>query len=629
MKREIRAGRPRLGQAGPWLVGTLCAAALLTAVGVYGLNSPQAPAVPPTVALPAVNGSAEAVASETVVAKPIVQVAHTTAKDKGVDSQPAQDAEALIASGELGAAADAANAISDEEVKSRIVSQLVRAQIAAGDMAAVEALVRQLPESPSRNAAMNTAAREIALGGGTGADFEPLMTLIQDQTSGLWLDTGDGEGTIDEFESGIRVDPQGVLARLARADETQRLAALGQTARVADLNEDLAAPSTLRMVSLTRLEKEVSRRLAEGQSVAESMQNLAGLSQVKYLFVYPEQGEIVIAGPAEGWRYEEFGRTVGVQSGRPILQLDDMVTLLRTYEVAGESPFGCSIDPRQENLKAVQEYVDQRSGSSLSPAAVRGWANQIGKLLGEQDIRVFGVPANSRVARVMVEADYRMKLIGVDKLDGGSNIPSYFELLERQPSLASAGMNAMRWWMTMKYDAVLHSPNRDTFEIQGSAVRCQSENEFLNDQGQRIPSGSAEPVNREFAQNFTQHYPELAARDHIFADLQGIFDLALVAAMIQQEAMDARLGWDRGSFSNDGDYQTARYATPKVTETVINHRVYNGKDVVLQAAGGVRGDVREILADSSLSQESSELEGIAEQHSGQELPANRWWWDVK
>ena len=66
-----------------------------------------------------------------------------------------------------------------------------------------------------------------------------------------------------------------------------------------------------------------------------------------------------------------------------------------------------------------------------------------------------------------------------------------------------------------------------------------------------------------------------------------------------------------------------------MTETVINHRVYNGKDVVLQAAGGVRGDVREILADSSLSQESSELEGIAEQHSGQELPANRWWWDVK
>ena len=56
------------------------------------------------------------------------------------------------------------------------------------------------------------------------------------------------------------------------------------------------------------------------------MRHLAGLSQISYVFVYPENGEVVIAGPAEGWRYNEYGMPVGVESGRPTLQLDDLVT---------------------------------------------------------------------------------------------------------------------------------------------------------------------------------------------------------------------------------------------------------------------------------------------------------------
>lgn len=42
---------------------------------------------------------------------------------------------------------------------------------------------------------------------------------------------------------------------------------------------------------------------------------------------------------------------------------------------------------------------------------------------------VWGVPADSRVARVIVEADYRMKLVGINKLDVGKDVPGYFDLL--------------------------------------------------------------------------------------------------------------------------------------------------------------------------------------------------------
>jgi hypothetical protein len=74
--------------------------------------------------------------------------------------------------------------------------------------------------------------------------------------------------------------------------------------------------------------------------------------------------------------------------------------------------------------------------------------------------------------------------------------------------------------------------DRHAFEVRGSSVLCQSDNQFLNDSGQRASTGQAEPINQLFASNFTNHYQELAQRDPIFADLQGIFDLALVAALI-------------------------------------------------------------------------------------------------
>ncbi|MCA8995948.1 MAG: hypothetical protein KDA80_03160, partial [Planctomycetaceae bacterium] len=226
-----------------------------------------------------------------------------------------------------------------------------------------------------------------------------------------------------------------------------------------------------------------------------------------------------------------------------------------------------------------------------------------------------------------VEADYRMKLIGIGKLEGGSHIPSYFELLNKQPELASGGLDAMRWWMTMKYDAVMHAADGNSFELRGSAVQCKSENQFLTDQGKRVNTGKAEPINQEFARNFTDHYGELAGKDPVFAELQGVFDLALVAALIDREHLDDKANWDRGVFSTSGAYRPASYAAPKQTETVINHRVYNGQDVVLQAAGGVRGDILSVLENNELRQENPRLGSLAV--NARRTHTDKWWWDAE
>ncbi|MCB9951780.1 MAG: DUF1598 domain-containing protein [Planctomycetaceae bacterium] len=476
----------------------------------------------------------------------------------------------------------------------------------------------------------SSRAEQPSLQGGSGADFTELMQLILTETSGLWLDNGDGEGTMSQFTSGIKVDPLGVLQQATRSEQSGRLTKLGEQARVADLNEDMAKTSTLRLVSLTRLEREVARRIAEGKPVVESMRHMAGLYQVQYVFVFPESGEIVIGGPAEGWSYNQDGRAVGSNSGTPTLQLDDLVTVMRTFSDEGPQVFRCSIDPKPENVKALKDFAtaSQQRGA-LRPSAVRGWAKQLGEVLGNQNITVEGVPQDSRVARVIVEADYRMKLIGIGKLDGGSSIPGYFDLLAKEPQLAGGSLDALRWWMTMDYSEVLHSPDLNTFEINGPAVKCQSENEFLSDNGQRVATGKAEPINQLFAANFTNHFGELAAKDPIFADMKGIFDLALISALMHHEGVYDVVKWDGGVFAPSGEYQPLTYAAPTQCESVVNHRVYNGRDIVVQVAGGVRGDLMAVVRNEDLHKESARLTNVAENSKAPELPEGRWWWDAK
>lgn len=542
---------------------------------------------------------------------------------------PAVQVRAHLAAGEFGQAQVVAGQVQNAAQRDALFGEVAAAQLAVGDTFGATRTASRITSGGGRLMVEGQAAQQVSLKGGFGADFQPLMDLIQQETSGPWDADEPGTGTISSFDSGVRVDPHGVLSRVTKEEKTGRLEALGIRARQADLNPDIAAASQLRMVSLTRLEKEVARRLEAGETVVESMKQLAGLSQIQYVFVYPEENEIVLAGPAEGWRYNESGMPVGQTTGKPTLQLDDLVTVMRTFSQGGQNLFGCSIDPKAEKLAELKTFVEasQKSGP-LDAAKVRGWTQKIGQTLGKQDISIYGVPRDSRVARVILEADYEMKLVGIGKVEGGSNVPSYFELLAKNPAASAGTLDALRWWMTIKSDEVLHSADHNAFEIRGTSVLCQSENQFLTQTGQRVSTGKAEPINQQFAQNFTKNFADLAAREHVFADLEGVFDLALTAALIEREGIEQRIEWNGGVFAANGGYKTASYGVPKEVDTVVNHRVYNGKDIVVQVAGGVRVDVSAAMEEAG-SKESATLSGVASTAKPSALPEGRWWWDAK
>lgn len=539
---------------------------------------------------------------------------------------PIQNAHAAavsdhLSAGEFGLALEQALAAPTPEERASLLTQVAAAQQGAGE---TEAAAGTLKRIPRRSRLAKAPATPRSLQGGVQADFNTLMNLIRQNTDSKWEDDDGEGGSMTPFPTGVKVSPTGLLHRLNAAEQTGELAALGVKARQADLNEDVARHSELRMVSLTKLERAVARRIEEGLPVPETMAQLAGLSHIRYVFAIPESNEIVIAGPAGGWQYNEQGQPVSIRDGQPTLQLDDLVTVLRTF-ARGNADFGCSINTRDEGVKALKEFVEKSQAKGpVSKGAVGSWVNQIQRKLGHQDIVVWGVPAESRVARVIVEADYRMKLIGINKLAAGKEIPGYFDLLPVAEQKSQPNMDALRWWLTIQCDSVLHSADRNSFEIQGSSVLCLSENQLITAEGKHVPTGQSEPTNRLFAQNFTSNYSKLAKKDLVFADAQNIFNMALCSALIQNEDLRGKTGWNLGVFAPNGSYSPASYPVPTEVESVVNHRVYRGRDIVVQAAGGVRCDVMAIAKDPKLNKLAPQLEETAKIEQSQ---SGRWWWD--
>src|SRR5262249_4566582 len=155
---------------------------------------------------------------------------------------------------------------------------------------------------------------------------------------------------------GILVDPEGVVRpmfhveRAGKLDKKRKQELAGKS-----LPGDLNEKSPLRKISLVQLEAACEEFARNKTHVTGEMQFLAGLQRIDYVFVYPEEKDIVIAGPAEGYLVDHFGRAVGVTSGRPALRLDDLIVALRTQERGGGT-IRCSIDPTEATPPKPSPY---------------------------------------------------------------------------------------------------------------------------------------------------------------------------------------------------------------------------------------------------------------------------------
>ncbi len=427
-----------------------------------------------------------------------------------------------------------------------------------------------------------------------------------------------------EAVAGVVVDAQGVLRTQVIADPGGRMMRERIAAARASLERDVAAPSSRRMISLQRLEAAIAER---GGVVTDAMRYLAGLQRLEYVFFYPESGDIVIAGPAEGWVTDLAGRVVGMKSGRPVVQLQDLAVALRAFPPNGQQTavIGCSIDPTQEGLRAMQDFLSS-IGSYAHPSDVQRTQYIVQGLrtnLGLQEVSINGVKPNTHFAQVLVEADYRMKLIGIGLERPPVKLVSYVD----RANPAAVSRNALqRWYFTPDYQCVRTDDNRLAMQLVGDGVKLVGEGEQVTAGGQRQAVRSADRASQAFVNGFTQKYPELAARSPVYAELRNLIDLSIAAAFIQQEDYYGKSGWNMPILGDERKFAVETYNSPKQVDSAVN-AIWKGNRLMTPIGGGVTIQAARAVSRENATPDASGQVAETRREVELNLPEGRWWWD--
>lgn len=450
-------------------------------------------------------------------------------------------------------------------------------------------------------------------------------------------DDGDDEDEDDEDDddddgdivvggaAGVLIDAEGTLSLMSSTAKSKALWRARQKQAVAKLNPNLSKPTKLRKVSLTRLEREAERRLEAGEAIPAEMRYLAGLTKIEYVFAYPETGDIVIAGPAEGFATDDLGRPRGLQSGRATLELQDLIVALRSFGPDGDTTkkISVSIDPTQEGLSRMQQFLN-RVGGHVTPNQTRNIVRGLRKSLGQQVVTFHGVPARTHFAQVLTEADYRMKLIGIGLEVPPVDITTYVE----KANPGSVSRNAMaRWYFVPNYESVRQSEDGLAIQLVGEGVKLVGANELVQADGSRVNSGAGDRASKVFTQSFTKMYPKLARRSPVYAQLRNLIDMTIAAAAIQQNDFFGQADWNMDLFGDEERFPVEVFEAPKTVATAVN-AIWRGRQLMTPVGGGV--SIQPLVAlesDNLLDDSEGKVADTRESVSLNELPANVWWWD--
>jgi len=331
------------------------------------------------------------------------------------------------------------------------------------------------------------------------------------------------------------------------------------------------------------------------------------------------------------WAEAPSGRVLGIKSGRPVIELQDVIVALRAFPPGGDrdrAPFiYCSIDPTEEGLSRMHQFLHEL-GSRFSGPPQAGFdqfvVGQLREKLGPQVITVGGVPANTHFAQVMVEADYRMKLIGIELEQPPVRLKSY--VARANPH--QVARNALeRWYFVPNYECVRVSDDALAMELVGDGVKLVGEAEAVTASGQRQRASRGNPASQAFVNAFTKVYPKLADKSPVFAQLRNCIDLAVSAAYIQQQDFYGLVSWTPTVFGSEEAYPVETLNAPKQVASAVNG-MWRGMTLLTPIGGGVQMRPTEALEPTNLLDDEDQAVAKARaQIDLSHLAPDQWWWD--
>lgn len=426
----------------------------------------------------------------------------------------------------------------------------------------------------------------------------------------LSVNGGNGLNNGINIVGGVSIDAEGLLNNAT----TDALGALKQLRmkNMEKVSGEVAQTTNTRKISLRRLEETVAECVRNKQPLPDAIRYLAGLQHIEYVFVYPEQQDIVLVGPGEGWTLDAKGAVVGVTTHRPVMLFDDLLVALRSAQNAAQGGISCSIDPTAEGLAKWKDYLAKQKTFSQAVAA------NVEKMLGLQNITVNGVLADSHFANVLVAADYRMKRIAMDfEPSPVRGLPSYLQMVPA----TTRSLQSPRFWLEPQYEALLRDADGLAWNLHGASVKALTEEDFLTATGELKHSGKAIPAAQKWADLMTAKYPELAAADSIFGELQNCMELAVVGALVAKERLTEKAGNSLPTLMASADLKAEQYAVPKKVQSKASV-LKKGQNWVISASGGVA------INSWAIADSAKPSDAVASARA-KVVPADskHWWWD--
>ncbi len=413
---------------------------------------------------------------------------------------------------------------------------------------------------------------------------------------------------------GVSISVDGVLGQ---PDATAVKLTREQYAReLAKISPELNKPVELRKISLRAIEQAIANLKQDdiAYHLPDEIKYMAGIQRIQYIFVYPEQNDIVLAGPGEGWKVDDKANVVGITTGRPVLRVEDLMLALRTTENARQGGITVSIDPTPEGRQRFEAYMARQTTFNNSVL------NGIEKALGPQQISITGVPDDSRFARMLVASDYKMKRIAM-KLEASpvQGLPSFLDMMKSNNSKLTNMMP--RWWMACNYEPCAKSPDGLAWEIRGPGVKVMTEDELVTDDGNVQGTGKVNPVAQKWADTMTEKYDELSVKEPVFGELRNLMDLCVAAALISREQMLAKANLELPNLLEEsGKLKLTKWTAPKTVDTQCS-AMKRGREYIITASGGVAITSWEVASKSEEKPEVAKTREAAKKSDAESL----WW----
>lgn len=264
------------------------------------------------------------------------------------------------------------------------------------------------------------------------------------------------------------------------------------------------------------------RRLSEAMKAGKPAR-LEGLTRLDGFILDKENQDVILWGLSE--------------RNQPELHLPDLVVALRAahgryYEKRDGVTYIVnpliSIDPDLNVYRELDKIAVRDPARKAKHAAI---------CARPQTVRVEGMPHNSRVAKVLVEADYRMKMVsqGDVILPIASPFPGTYTVrlrewrnrIDRGADLGPG--HKTRYWFEPGRFSYQYSEEADTVFLDTAQVVLRDEDQRSNT---NIASGKVDPISREFACAWTARMEDTYRAEPIWRDMHNIFRLFAVSRII-------------------------------------------------------------------------------------------------